>query len=169
MKALNSMVFFFICTQTGDESIAESCLQTNIPRAQGIFHTGDNNNNITAYYRLRSPCEAADLREGRQEALVGTGHAQVKSNEKKTGRGGGQRPRQKIHNLIKRYDRRENKTTKKIYYILIYLCGLHAGRAKKSVADNVRGQIVYKNFFKFRVKNVWFTNNFDVLIGEVLP
>ena len=63
---------FFICTQTGDESIAESCLQTNIPRAQGIFHTGDNNNNITAYYRLRSPCEAADLREGRQEALVGT-------------------------------------------------------------------------------------------------
>ena len=72
MKALNSMVFFFICTQTGDESIAESCLQTNIPRAQGIFHTGDNNNNITAYYRLRSPCEAADLREGRQEALVGT-------------------------------------------------------------------------------------------------
>ena len=58
---------------------------------------------------------------------------------------------------------------KKIYYILIYLCGLHAGRAKKSVADNVRGQIVYKIFFKFRVKNVWFTNNFDVLIGEVLP
>ena len=97
------------------------------------------------------------------------GTRKLKVTKRRLEGGGGQRPRQKIHNLIKRYDRRENKTTKKIYYILIYLCGLHAGRAKKSVADNVRGQIVYKNFFKFRVKNVWFTNNFDVLIGEVLP
>ena len=119
MKALNSMVFF-ICTQTGDESIAESCLQTNIPRAQGIFHTGDNNNNITAYYRLRSPCEAADLREGRQEALVGT--RKLKVTKRRLVGGGGQRPRQKIHNLIKRYDRRENKTTKKkILYFNLFM------------------------------------------------
>ena len=29
-----------ICAQTGDVSIAESCLQTNIPRAQDIFQRG---------------------------------------------------------------------------------------------------------------------------------
>ena len=45
---------YFIWKQTGDESIAESCLQTSIPRAQGIFHTGDINNNITVYYRLQA-------------------------------------------------------------------------------------------------------------------
>ena len=40
---------------------------------------------------------------------------------------------------------------------------------KKSVTDNLRGQIVDEEFFKFRVKIAWFTNNVDVLIREILP
>ena len=40
---------------------------------------------------------------------------------------------------------------------------------KKSVTDNLRGQIVDEEFFKFRVKIACFTNNVDVLIREILP
>ena len=40
---------------------------------------------------------------------------------------------------------------------------------KKSVTDNLRGQIVDEEFFKFRVKIACFTNNVDVFIREILP
>ena len=41
--------------------------------------------------------------------------------------------------------------------IVSRISGLHAGRTEKSVADNVRGRIVNKEFLQFRVKFAWFT------------
>ena len=61
-----------ICTQTGDESIAETTVYKLTSREHRTYSTGDSNNNIMAYYGLRSPCEAASLRGVRQRTLVST-------------------------------------------------------------------------------------------------
>ena len=71
-----------ICAQTGDVSIAESCLQTNIPRAQDIFQRGQQQQH-------HGILQVTVSKFTRSETEDSSGPAQVKSYEQKTGGGGG--------------------------------------------------------------------------------
>ena len=69
-----------ICTQTEDESIAESCLQTNIPRAQDIFHRGQQQQHHGV---LRVTVAMWGSKFKRSETEDSSGHAQVKRKKEK--------------------------------------------------------------------------------------
>ena len=78
---------WFICTQTGGESIAESCLHTNTPRAQDIFHRGQQQHHH-GVLRITETMQCSNFKRGWDERVqLGTRKLKVEN----TGGGGGGR------------------------------------------------------------------------------